>query len=129
MNKFVDKFINFFRYRNGTKVNRTKGERIVFAVAYVVIFAYSAFLLYHFYFLLQLATKGSHDEFIDDLLINKLASWSPNITLKNFIDAFSEFKVEKQPFIMHNFNSLWYSIGSVLINIFFEAAATYVICK
>ena len=126
---FLTKFVEFFRYRNGTKVNRTKGEQVVFAIAFILIFAYSAFLLYHFYFLLQLATKGSHREFIQDKIHNTLSTWSVNFTLNNFAKAFTLFEVEKNPFLVLVFNSLWYSIGSVLINIFFEAAATYVICK
>ena len=128
MKNFVNKFVNFFNFK-GTKVKRTKGEQLVFTIAFVLIFIYSAFLLYHFYFLLQIATKGSHPEFIQDKINNNIASWSPNFTLKNFVGAFSLFKVANQPFLMLTFNSLWYSIGSVLINIFFEAAATYVICK
>ncbi len=126
---FLDRLLNLFRFKKGTKVKRTKGEQVVFCIAFALIFVYSAFLLYHFYFLLQLATKGTHREFIQDKIANNLATWSPNFTMKNFADAFSKFKVEKQPFAMLVFNSLWYSIGSVLINIFFEAAATYVICK
>ena len=120
---------NFFKYKRGNKVKRTRGEQVVFAIAFVLITAYSLFLLYHFYFLLQLATKGSHREFIQDSMANELATWSTNFTFANFARAFSLFEVEKQPFIVLIFNSLWYSIGSVLINVFFEAAATYVICK
>ena len=125
---FFAKVIDFFRSKR-TTVKRTTGEKIVFAIAFVVISLYSLFLLYHFYFLLQLATKSSHREFIQDKIANNLASWSPNFTFANFAKAFSLFEVEKQSFIVLIFNSLWYSIGSVLINIFFEAAATYVICK
>lgn len=120
---------NIFNKIKAKKVKRTTSEQIVFSIAFVLILIYSLFLLYHFYFLLQIATKGSHTEFINDKINNNIASWSPNFTLNNFIGAFTQFKVEKQPFLVLTFNSLWYSIGSVLINIFFEAAATYVICK
>lgn len=125
---FFSKAWDFMRGK-GTKVKRTKGEQIVFAIAFIVISIYSLFLLYHFYFLLQLATKGSHREFIQDKIHNNLATWSPNFTLANFAKAFSMFTVEKQPFLMLIFNSLWYSIGSIVINNFFEAAIAYVICK
>lgn len=126
---FFEKTTNFFKTKRNSKVKRTKGEQVVFAIAFVLITIYSLFLLYHFYFLLQLATKGSHREFIQDKMANNLASWSNNFTLQNFSKAFSLFEVEKQPFTVLLYNSLWYSIGSVLINVFFEASATYVICK
>lgn len=128
-NNIFVKAVDLFRRKRVTKVKRTKGEQVVFAIAFIMILLYSLFLLYHFYFMLQLATKGSSSEFADDYIDNRLASWSPNFTLANFIRAFSSFTVKGFTFPMIVFNSLWYSVGSILINLFFEAAGTYVLCK
>ena len=64
-------------------IKRTKGEKIVFTVAFIILAIYAAFIMYHFYFLLQLATKGSAVEYDIDLGKTALATWSPNFTLKN----------------------------------------------
>ena len=111
------------------KIRRIPSQRIIFAIAFAFLIVYSAFILYHFYFLLQLATKGSSPEFTASLLDNTLATWSENFTLSNFTMAFSKFTIEKQSFFMLVFNSLWYSIGSMVISLFFECCATYVVCK
>ena len=111
------------------KIRRIPSQRIIFAIAFAFLIIYSAFILYHFYFLMQLATKGSSPEFTASLLDNTLATWSDNFTLSNFTMAFSKFTIEKQSFFMLVFNSLWYSIGSMVISLFFECCATYVVCK
>lgn len=111
-------------------IKRTKGERIVFTVAFILLAIYATFILYHFYFLLQLATKGSAVEY-DIAIANKtLATWSPNFTLKNFVLAFDAFSDDYgNTFIGMTFNSLWFSIGSEVIVLLLQSAVTYAICK
>ncbi len=111
-------------------IKRTKGERILFAVAFTLLALYALFILYHFYFLLQLATKGSPVEYNQALTDSKLATWSPNFTLKNFVAAFGAFSDDYgNTFIAMTFNSLWFSIGSEIIVLFFQGAVAYAICK
>ena len=86
--------------------------------------------MYHFYFLFQLATKGSPQEYDKAVLTDTLATWSKNFTLRNFIDAFSAFEDDfGNTFLGMTFNSLWFAIGSELIVLFFQAGVAYVICK
>ena len=112
------------------KIKRTVGERIVYSIAFVILAIYAAFILYHFYFLFQLATKGSPQEYDKAVLNDTLATWSKNFTLRNFIDAFSAFQDDfGNTFLGMTFNSLWFAIGSELIVLFFQAGVAYVICK
>ncbi len=117
------------KINRSNKIKRIPSQRIIFGIAFAVLIVYSVFILYHFYFLLQLATKGSSPEFTASLLDNTLSTWSKNFTFANFGMAFSKFTIEKQPFFMLVFNSIWYSIGSMVISLFFECCATYVVCK
>lgn len=110
-------------------IKRTTGERIVFSIAFVLLAIYALFILYHFYFLLQLATKDIH-EYDGAISLDARGTWSQNLQFINFIKAFESFKDEYgNTFLSMTFNSLWFSIGSEVIVLFFQSAAAYVICK
>ena len=112
------------------KVKRTKGERVLYVFVFIVLAIYSLFILYHFYFLLQLATKGNMREYYNALEGNTLATWSQNFTLANFGKAFTALTDENgNTFLDMTFNSIWFSIGSMVISLFFESAVTYIVCK
>lgn len=112
------------------KIKRTKGERILYVVVFIILSIYSLFILYHFYFLLQLATKGNMREYYSALEGNTLATWSKNFTLSNFGKAFTALTDDLgNTFLDMTWNSIWFSIGSMVIALFFESAVTYVVCK
>lgn len=112
------------------KVKRTKGEQVLYVFVFIVLAIYSIFILYHFYFLLQLATKGSAREYDKAVMADTLAIWSENFTLRNFRLAFSALTDDYgNTFLGMTFNSVWFSIGSMVISLFFESAVTYIICK
>ena len=91
------------------KIKRTKGERVVYSVVFTILAIYALFILYHFYFLLQLATKGGI-EYDQAVFTDTLATWSKNFTLKNFIYAFSALTDDfGNTFIAMTFNSIWLS--------------------
>ncbi|MBQ3492961.1 MAG: carbohydrate ABC transporter permease [Clostridia bacterium] len=112
------------------KIKRTKGERIIFSIVFVILAIYVTFILYHFYLLLQLATKGSAVEYDQAVLTDTLGTWSKNFTLKNFIYAFDAFTDDYgNTFLGMTFNSVWFAIGSQTIFLFLQSSATYVVCK
>ena len=112
------------------RVKRTKGERILYIVVFTILAIYSLFILYHFYFLLQLATKGTAVEYDKAVMNDTLAIWSKDFTLKHFLAAFSALTDDYgNTFLGMTFNSVWFSIGSMVISLFFESAVTYVVCK
>ena len=63
-----------------TKIKRTAGERIIFSIVFVLLAIYALFILYHFYFLLQLATK-TDVEFDQALVIDAYGLTTNNATL------------------------------------------------
>ena len=112
------------------KVKRTKGERVLYVIVFIILSIYSLFILYHFYFLLQLATKGNMREYYNALDGNTLATWSKNFTLSNFGKAFTALTDDLgNTFLDMTWNSVWFSVGSMVIALFFESAVTYVVCK
>ena len=112
-----------------TAIKRTAGERVIFSIVFVILALYALFILYHFYFLLQLATK-SDVEFDIAVSIDAYGTWSKDLQLKNLFQAFTLFKDEYgNTFLSMTFNSLWFAIGSQVIVLFFQSAAAYVICK
>ena len=113
------------------RVKRTVGERILYIFVFAILVIYALFVLYHFYFLLQLATKGA-TEYDRAVMDDTLATWSKDWfkNLVNFKLAFSALTDDYgNTFWMMTFNSVWFSIGSMVISLFFESAVTYVICK
>ena len=112
------------------RIKRTKGERVLYACVFLILSAYSLFILYHFYFLLQLATKGDMREYYNALDGNTLATWSKNFTLKYFGMAFTALTDNfGNTFLDMTWNSIWFSVGSMVISLFFESAVAYVVCK
>ena len=111
------------------KIKRSKFERVLFSVVFVILAIHSIFILYHFYFALQLATKLDSPEFSLHFVGNKLASWSENLNFENFSTALSVLKVNGNTYLMLVFNSVWYSVGSMILSLFFTSCTTYVVCK
>ena len=112
------------------KVKRTKGEQVLYCFVFIVLAIYSVFILYHFYFLLQLATKGNAVEYYNAVMDDTLAVWSSNFTLDNFSKAFTALTDDYgNTFLGMTFNSVWFSVGSMVISLFFESVVTYIICK
>ena len=111
------------------KVNRSKSEKVLFSIVFVILFIYSVFLLYHFYFAMQLATKQNSPEFSSDFVSNRLGTWSKNLNFANFASAFQVLNVNGNSYLMLVFNSVWYSVGSMILSLFFTSCTTYVVCK
>ena len=112
------------------KIKRTKGEQVLYCFVFIVLAIYSVFILYHFYFLLQLATKGNAVEYYNAVMDDTLAIWSSNFTLDNFAKAFTALTDDYgNTFLGMTFNSVWFSVGSMVISLFFESVVTYIICK
>ena len=111
------------------KIMRSKFERVLYAFVFVILLVYSLFILYHFYFALQLATKANSPEFSQHFVSNKLGTWSKNLNFENFMTAFQVLEVNKNTYFMLVFNSIWYSVGSMLLSLFFTSCTTYVVCK
>ncbi len=112
-----------------SRVKRGKTERIVFGIVFIILFVYTLFILYHFFFALQLATKDNSVEFSLHFSENKLATWSKNLNFGNFKEALFSLEVNGNSYLMLTFNSLWFAVGSQILSLFFTSCTTYVVCK
>ena len=111
------------------KVKRTVSEQIVYIIVWVLLMILSLYILYYFYFALQLATKKDSVEFTAHFASNKMSTWSKEFTLIHFKEAFEVLNVNGTSFIGLVWNSLVYSVVSMLLTLFFHSCTTYVICK
>ena len=111
------------------KVKRSKFERVLYPIVYVILMIFAVFILYFFYFALQLATKADSREFTYDFATNNLSSWSKNFTLSHFAEAFTELEVKNNSYFEMVINSLIYSFGSTTLSLFFSSCTTYVVAK
>ena len=116
-----------------TKIKRTFGEQIIFTIAFILLAIFSLFIIYHLYFLLQIATKFDHPEYTEHLMNWQLATWSDKMTFSHFLEAFTALKIDGDDgyvyFPTFVWNSLWYSLGSELIILFFQSLLAYTLCK
>ena len=111
------------------KIKRGKSERILYGIVYALLMILCIYILYYFYFALQLATKKDANEFTWHFANNKLATWSKDFTLSHFAEAFSSLEVRGNSYFQLIGNSLIYSVGSMVLSLFFLSCTTYVICK
>lgn len=111
------------------KVKKTASEQVVFTIAYILLMILCVYILYYFYFALQLATKKDSAEFTEHFLTNKMSSWSKYFTLVHFKEAFEVLDVNGTSFFGMVINSCIYSVGSMILTLFFHACTTYVVCK
>lgn len=108
---------------------RTRGEKILYSFVYVCLLILSLYIIYYFYFALQLATKKDSVEFTVHSATNKLSTWSTEFTLKHFVEALQVLEVNGTSFFGLVGNSLIYSVASMFFSVFFHACTTYVVCK
>lgn len=108
---------------------RSASEKIIYALAFIFMMTLCIYIIYYFYFALQLATKENAREYTAHFMENKLGTWSKSLNFKNFIESFKVLKVKEYGYFGLVANSLIYSFGSIIPSLFFQACTTYVVCK
>lgn len=110
-------------------LKRTPIQNVAFTIAFVIFTLYAAFILFFFLFAFLIAIKENQSAFLDDQIAVKLFRWPEHATLKNFGQAFTEWKKidGETTYLMMTFNSVWLSLLSPLISAFVTATVTYVL--
>lgn len=105
------------------KNKRTGGAKIVFAIAFLLFFAYafSLILAFGWGFISSLKTirEYAKDPF----------GFPAELQFINYINAFRTLEFEGVTMPMMVWNSIWFSLGSVLLSLFFTALTAYVTSK
>lgn len=102
---------------------RSRSEKIVLAVVFVVfmIYAVSLFVPFLWAFISSLKT--------DDEYFEKVFAWPKQWLFGNYIKAFKEFEVNGTTFLGMFGNSLWLTVAGTFISIMVTSMTAYTIAK
>ena len=106
---------------------RTKGERVVFGIAFIVLIAYSVSLVIPFLWMLINSFKDGTEYAID--VVNANTQRLPTKWLiSNYVGVYENIKVNNVSFLEMLANSLYF-IGIGVIGLYYNAAVAYVMSK
>lgn len=103
---------------------RSKSEKIVYAIVFVLFTVYCLCLLYPYFYGLNASLKLNGRVFMKNPVSLAIPmEWS------NYAKAFDQLVIADNSYFMMIFNSLWYSVGGALIGLMTSAMSTYCVCK
>ncbi len=104
-------------------------QRIVYSIAWLIIAAYTAYVLFFFLFGILIAIRENMPAFTMDRLNKTLLSIPENATLKNFIAAFDELgKInDVDTFWSITWNSIWRTTISAVFSVGSSAMVCYIL--
>ena len=100
------------------------GSKIVNCVVFVIFTLYALGLLYPYFYGIQISFMESGRAFMRD---TTHFPWP--LKFDNYIKAFGELEINDTGYFMMLVNSLWYSVGSTVLGLFFSTCTAYVICN
>ncbi|MBQ3020171.1 MAG: carbohydrate ABC transporter permease [Clostridia bacterium] len=108
--------------------NRTAGEKVVYAIVFLLFALYTFIMTFPFIWLLYNSLKSSYNYYEDYEKLRLLSlpfEWRP----RNYIEAFSSLKCEGVNLFGMIFNSVWYTAVVVIEGVFFSACTGYCLSK
>ena len=99
------------------------GAKIVTSVMFAILWAYAASLFFFIFWTFYNSVRTS-DEFLTDMLALPTV-WD----FGNYLEAYQYIEYNEVDFIGMFFNSIWFSVGSSAITIFFHAVTGYIFAK
>lgn len=107
---------------------KSASEKVVFGIMFVLLSLWAASLLYPLVWLLTNSLK--HNLFyIEDLSKGLALPASGYWEFENYIEAFQGIKYNDTTFFGMIFNSVWYCVLSIVVNMFFSCCTGYALCK
>ena len=79
--------------RKSSISKKSNSQKIVFAVAFILLALYAVYVLFFFYFAIVCALKTNNDAYMIDKLAKKLVNWTALPNFKNFFEAFDQLEV------------------------------------
>ena len=101
---------------------RSAGEKIVFAIAFLIFIAYAVTLIFPFAWGL-LSSLKMPNEYYDAF------RWPERLRFDNYVEAFKSLSVEGITFLEMVWNSVWFAVGSTVIHTYCTAATAYVLAR
>lgn len=119
--------MNVFHRKKVSKLNeKSRSEKIVFAIAAIFLNFWAISLLYPIFFGINGALKEHGNAFMTNpvsLMFFNNPHWD------NFIKAFEVVEYNEVPFLSMTFNSLFFATVPNVIALFFTTAVGYIVCK
>lgn len=116
-----------FHRKKASKLNeKSRSEKIVFAIAAIFLNFWAISLLYPIFFGINGALKENGNAFMTNpvsLVFFNNPKW------ENFIDAFKVVEYNEVSFLSMTFNSLFFATVPNVIALFFTTAVGYIVCK
>ncbi len=117
---------NVFRKRNRKPDSLSK--KIVFGIAFVILFAYCIMVLYFFLFGFLISIKHNDASFTADMLQLKVFRIPKDFTLVHYLECFNSWeKYTKYSYWIMLWNSVWRTVLSAFLTWFTTALVCYVI--
>lgn len=105
-------------------IKRSRSQKIVFAIVFVIFCLYSICLIYPYIFAFNAALKENGRIFTRDMVsLARPARW------KNFIEVFNEFLVGESNYFKMTWNSIWYAFGGAMVKLITVTLSSYVVSK
>lgn len=103
---------------------KSRTEKIVYAIIFILFVIYAAYILYPFLFMLNASLKENGRAF----LRNTVGISFP-MYFSNFLKAFKQLETAENSFIQMTINSIWVAGASTALSIMSSSVAAYVISK
>ncbi len=120
--------MTLFKRKKDSLFQKSTGEKIVFAIAFAVFLIWAISLLYPLVWLLVNSFK-SNLNYIEDLseglALPKKGGWE----FDNYLNAFEGIIYNGTGFLGMIFNSVWYCLLSIAVNMFFSCCTGYILSK
>ena len=111
--------------------NRSLSEKIVFAIAFILLFAYATYILFFFVFAFLAALRPSGEYFDTERYLHQnIFSWPKNATFQQFINSFdtlASINGHRDSFLTITWNSLWRTTTYVFLSILTSSMVCYVL--
>lgn len=99
-------------------------KNLSFTITFILFALYALAILALLLFCFNSSLKNGGNEFSANPY-----SFTRQPRFLNYISAFTDFQVGNSNFLMMTFNSIWYSVGAIVIKIVFSSMAAYIIAK
>lgn len=120
--------MTFLKNKKSILSQKSKGEKIVFTIVFFVFLVWASSLLYPLIWLLTNSFKGNL-EYIEDLSKGLAFPLSGEWQFENYLEAFDGIIYNNTGFFGMIFNSVWYCLVSIGVNMFFSCCTGYILSK
>lgn len=103
---------------------RTKGEKIIFSIAFIMLAIHSILLIYPFVWMIISSFKS-----IYDYTFNNAFALPEKWMLSNYVKVFSALNVRGHGFFTMIINSVWWTAGNTILGVFMSAVLAYCLAR